>query len=258
MKSPVTPAVKLTASLSAGAVFCALRGNPTAAHRWTIAATASLLIPTLTPNSPWFGPVLRRLPTDQREIWLTIDDGPDPHDTPEILEVLEHHRARASFFVIGRKVWRYPSNARAIADAGHDLQNHTWSHQAGTFWAISPSCARREIAATQDVIHRTTGQHPRFFRAPAGLSNPFVHTAAARAGLQMAGWSARGYDGVAHDPDRVVTRILRDVHPGSIVLLHEGPVKGIKPGTRAQTLDTLLHQLAARGFRTTDAPSLAA
>jgi peptidoglycan/xylan/chitin deacetylase (PgdA/CDA1 family) len=258
MKSPVTRAAALTAGLAAGAIYRALRGHPSSAHRWAFAATASFLLPTLTPNSSWFGPVMRRLPTDQREIWLTIDDGPDPHDTPEILEVLNHHRARASFFVIGRKVWRYPTTARAIAAAGHDLQNHTWSHQAGSFWAISPARARREITAAQDVIQRTTGQKPRFFRAPAGLTNPFVHSAAARAGLHVVGWSTRGYDGVAHEPARVIERILANIRPGSIVLLHEGPVNRLKPGTRAKTLDHLLHHLNARGYRSTAAPSFAA
>ena len=251
MKIPRTSAIALTSALAAAAVYAARRGHPASAHRWALAATASFLLPTLAPNSSWFGPVLRRLPTDQREVWLTIDDGPDPHDTPEILEVLQSHRARATFFVIGRKVWRYPAVAQAIAAAGHDLQNHTWSHPAGTFWATSPRCARLEIERANDVIQRTTGQRPRFFRAPAGLANPFVHRAAAEAGLILTGWTAGGYDGVAHDPERVLHRLICNLRPGSIILLHEGPVRGQRPGTRAQTLDRLLQHLAKQGYRTT-------
>lgn len=251
MNIPRPSAIALTGTLAAAAVCAAGRGQPTSAHRWALAATASFLLPSLAPNSSWFGPVLRRLPTAQREVWLTIDDGPDPHDTPEILDVLQSHHARATFFVIGRKVWRYPAVAQAIAAAGHNLQNHTWSHPAGTFWATSPRCARREIEWTNDVIHRTTGHHPRFFRAPAGLANPFVHRAAAAAGLLLTGWSAGGYDGVAHDPERVLHRLLRNLRPGNIILLHEGAVRGQRPGTRAKTLDRLLHHLAHQGYRTT-------
>jgi peptidoglycan/xylan/chitin deacetylase (PgdA/CDA1 family) len=232
----------------------AVRRDPRAAHRCGLLAAAAFLAPTLVPNCPWSGPVLRRLPTTEREIWLTIDDGPDPHDTPEILDVLARHDARASFFAIGRKVWRYPRAARAVVAAGHDLQNHTWSHPAASFWAATPACARDEITAGSDVIRELTGQRPHFFRAPAGLANPFVHAAARRAGLRMAGWSVRGYDGVTHRPDDVVASITRQLHPGAIVLLHEGPLRGLPPGTRARTLDRLLGRFSTLGYRTATWP----
>ena len=244
----------LAGTCTALAVAHLLRRDTRQANAFGLLATAAFLTPTLLPNCPWSGPVLRRLDTTEREVWLTIDDGPDPHDTPEILDVLAQHRARATFFVIGRKVWRYPGAARAIAAAGHDLQNHTWSHPACSFWAAPPACARREIDTATEVIHRVTGQSPRFFRAPAGLANPFVHAAAARAGLRLAGWSASGYDGIAHDPDRVLTRLLHALQPGAIILCHEGPVAGLRPGTRARTLDRLLGELAARGYRTITSP----
>jgi peptidoglycan-N-acetylglucosamine deacetylase len=218
-------------------------------------AAATFLGPTLIPNCPWNGPVLRRWPSMQREVWLTIDDGPDPHDTPEILDALARHDARASFFAIGRKVWRYPDAARAIVEAGHDLQNHTWSHPACSFWAAPPACVRDEIAAADNAIRRVTAQTTRFFRAPAGLTNAFVHRAAAQAGLRIAGWSARGYDGVAHDPAAVVERITRRLHPGAIILLHEGPVAGLRPGTRARTVERLLLRLESLGYRTARPPA---
>jgi peptidoglycan/xylan/chitin deacetylase (PgdA/CDA1 family) len=231
----------------------ALRRDPRAINRRGLLAAAAFLAPTLTANCAWNGPVLRRLPTKEREVWLTIDDGPDPHDTPEILDVLARHEARATFFAIGRKVWRYPGAARAIAAAGHDLQNHTWSHSACSFWAATPACARNEIVAANDAISHVA-RRPRFFRAPAGLANPFVHSAAARAGLVVTGWSARGYDGVPHDPADVVGRITRRLHPGAIILLHEGPVPGLRPGTRARTLERLVVALHSLGYRTARPP----
>lgn len=244
----------LAALCSAAAAGRILRGRPREADKFGLVASAALLGPTLLPNFPWFGPVLRHFATDRREVWLTIDDGPDPHDTPAILEVLARHRARATFFVIGSKVWRYPGAARAIVAAGHDLQNHTWSHPACSFWAATPGCARREISAATAAIRQVTGQTPSLFRAPAGLANPFVHHAAARAGLRLAGWSASGLDGIRHEPDRVLDRILLGLRPGAVILLHEGPVAGLRPGTRARTLDRLLRELGARGYRTTAAP----
>jgi peptidoglycan/xylan/chitin deacetylase (PgdA/CDA1 family) len=199
--------------------------------------------------------VIRRLPGTGRQVWLTIDDGPDPCDTPEILEVLDRHKAKAGFFVIGRKVRKYPEAARAIAAAGHRLENHTWSHHAGRFWAATPGAARREIEEASEAIREISGQVPRFFRAPAGLANPFVHAATERSGLRLAGWSACGYDGVRHDPDRAINRILAMLRPGAIILLHEGPLPGQSAGTRARTLDRLLHELGKRGYATVGGPS---
>ena len=77
---------------------------------------------------------------------------------------------------------------RAIVEAGHDLQNHTWSHPACSFWAAPPACARHEITAANNAIRQVAAPPPRYFRAPAGLTNPFVHSAAAQAGLRIAGW----------------------------------------------------------------------
>ncbi len=243
------------ATAASAALVQVLRRRPRAAHRCGMLAAASFLAPTLVPNCPWNGPVMRRLSTDKREFWLTIDDGPDPQDTPEILDVLDRHGARASFFAIGRKVWRYPEAARAVIAAGHDLQNHTWSHPAASFWAATPACARQEISAANDAIREVTKQNPRFFRAPAGLANPFVHAAAQHAGLRMAGWSVRGYDGVAHQPERVVQAIMQGLRPGSIVLLHEGPLPGLRPGTRARTLEKLLGRCSQLGYRTVLPPA---
>lgn len=242
------------AGLTACAAAAATRGSLRSFHACGLAATALLLGPTLIRNSAWWGPVITKLDREDRAVWLTIDDGPDPHDTPQILEVLDRHRARASFFVIGHKVMRYPDAARAIADAGHDLQNHTWSHAACRFWAAHPRCARSEIENATRAITHITGRTPRFFRAPAGLANPFVHEAAERTGLAVAGWSASANDGVRHDPTRVVGRIMRRVQPGAVILLHEGHAPGLAPGERARTLDRLLQRLAEEGYRTVAAP----
>lgn len=237
-------------ALAGSALARIMRGNPGRAHDLALASSTLFLAPTLIRNCPWYGDVITRFPTNNKEVWLTIDDGPDPQNTPEILDVLQRHQARATFFVIGRKVMKYPDLARSVVEAGHDLQNHTYSHSACSFWSASPKVAGREILLGSAAIQTVTRTHPSLFRAPAGLANPFVHDAAEKAGLSLIGWTASGNDGIPHDPDRVLSRVLRRLRPGAIILLHEGPLIGMTPGTRARTLDRLLSQLDSRGYRT--------
>jgi len=193
---------------------------------------------------------VRHFKTKERLVWLTIDDGPDPLDTPEILDVLARYDASATFFAVGRKVDRFPDLARLVVTAGHEMANHTWSHRAFSFWAATPHYARREITRCSESIRAAAGKVPTLFRAPAGLANPCVHGAAMRAELRMLGWSAAGQDGIRHDPQKVIDRISRNLCPGSIILLHEGPVPGIRPGSRAKTLEKLLKELRNQDLKT--------
>ncbi|MEY5009646.1 MAG: hypothetical protein RLZZ253_785 [Verrucomicrobiota bacterium] len=215
-----------------------------------VAAWSAFLLPTLFRNCPWNGPVTRTFKTQAREVWLTIDDGPDPADTPEILEVLGNHQATATFFAIGRRVEEHPDLAAAVTRAGHPMQSHTYSHPSASFWAAGPARVRQELGDGIRVIRESTGIQPTQFRSPAGLSNPFVHARVSQLGLQMVGWSVAGFDGVPHSPDAVVQRVLAGIRPGAILLLHEGPALGMKPGTRARTLARILAGLDSAGYRT--------
>jgi peptidoglycan/xylan/chitin deacetylase (PgdA/CDA1 family) len=216
-----------------------------------MAATVGLLVPSLVRNCAWFGSVLRRFETAEREVWLTVDDGPEPSNTPEMLDVLGSHGVRATFFMVGRRVREFPGVVRAVAAAGHSVQNHTQNHREGWFWAALPGEARAEIVEAGDAIEESAGVRPTQFRCPVGLANPFVHAAAEEAGLRMVGWSACGRDGIAHDPDQVVARVLGRVRAGSIILMHESQTRGLRPGVRAQTLERVLKGLRERGFRVT-------
>ena len=95
-----------------------------------------ILLPTLWRNCGWLGPVRQRFLTAQNEVWLTLDDGPNPHETPEILDVLSEHQAKATFFVVGKNVARWPHLARMIVERGHSIQNHTFHHRSATFWGV--------------------------------------------------------------------------------------------------------------------------
>jgi peptidoglycan/xylan/chitin deacetylase (PgdA/CDA1 family) len=200
---------------------------------------------TLRPRSALFGPVLSRLPTREPVVWLTIDDGPST-DTPAILDALDAHRAKATFFVVASRARERPELVREILRRGHGLGNHSASHPSAWFWALGPRRMAREIADAQATLHEITGQSPRWFRAVVGMANPFVAAPLARLGLARVAWSARGYDAVDGDAARVVGRIERDLAPGAIVLLHEGAAHG----RSVEALTMLLDRLAARGLRT--------
>lgn len=233
----------LSARRLALAATVLLRGRARAAA-WTLHEILRFG-PTLLRNSNLNGPVARRFRTTEKEVWLTIDDGPDPEQTPALLDLLAAARARASFFVIGRRVeWNRPLCRKMVAD-GHTLENHSHTHPSGLFWAM-PCCAiRGEIVRCSHAIRVATGGDPSWFRSPVGLTNSCVHPAAARSWLRVAGWSASGLDGLpGANPRDVVDRILCGVQPGAILLLHEGPDR-----RSPETLELLLENLAARGFR---------
>ena len=199
---------------------------------------------TLVPDSALFGPVLRRLPTRERVLWLTIDDGPSG-ETPAILDLLDAHQARATFFVVGERARARPELVREIARRGHGLGNHSASHPQAWFWALPPRRMRREIEATQATLRAITGEAPCWFRAVVGMANPFVSAPLRDANLARVAWSARGYDALNADPTDVVARIERQLQPGGIVLLHEGA----KHGRNVETLARLLPRIHALGYR---------
>lgn len=200
---------------------------------------------TLWPHSRVFGPVLNRLPIDDRRVWLTIDDGPSDETRP-ILDVLDSHDAKATFFLVGERAAQRPELVREILRRGHQIGNHSHSHPARWFWALGPSRMRGEIAQTQRILTDIAGAPPRWFRAVVGMSNPFVQAPLKAHGLARAAWSARGFDGIAADPDAVVSRIERSLSPGAIVLLHEGAAHG----GNVETIRRLLQRLDALGYRT--------
>lgn len=240
----------VSGAIGLAAVGEAVSGRFGMTHALAATGAATFLIPTIIRNCQWFGPLITSFPTSDRDIWLTIDDGPDPDETPAVLEVLSKHSAKALFFHIGKRVLERPDLAAAVVNAGHLIGNHTQTHPAANFWAASPGRAESEISLCNATLLAATGRSPSLFRVPVGLANPFVHAAAERSGLQMVGWSASGFDGVFHQPAKVVERILRGLRPGGVVLIHEGRFPGTRPGTRAKTLDLLLHRLVESGYRT--------
>ncbi|HEY5812807.1 MAG TPA: polysaccharide deacetylase family protein [Terrimicrobiaceae bacterium] len=197
------------------------------------------LYPTLRRNCAWHGEVVTRFQTNERSVWLTIDDGPDESDTPEILNLLARYGAKATFFVIGRKVEQNPALCRRMTAEGHTLGNHTYSHPSGFWWALPRPFLRREVERGSQAILSATGQSPRFFRSPVGMNNFGVHPVAADLGLRVVGWSADGCDGCPAAPTVTATRIMRTTTPGAIVLAHESGGSRHRVLTIARILEKL-------------------
>ena len=204
--------------------------------RWALGAVLAnhlvLLLVGLWPRSEWLGPNWTQLPAPaaaRNEIALTIDDGPDPFVTPQVLDMLDHYAIAATFFCVGEKAARYPDLCREIVRRGHAVENHSQRHRH-YFALMGRSGFTRELQTAQDMLTTITGQRPLFFRAPAGLRNPFLDPVLARLGLRLASWSTRGFDTRIGDVERVKNRLLRGLRAGAILLLHDGNAARTRDG----------------------------
>ena len=215
----------------------------------------------LWPRSKWLGDNLVRLPdaaAERREVALTIDDGPDPEVTPAVLDLLDAHHARATFFCIADNALRHPDLCREIARRGHSVQNHSYQHRHN-FSLLGMRGFAREIEKAQDVLSQITGERPRFFRAPAGLRNPFLAPVLQRLDLQLVSWTRRGFDTVRTEPERVLARLTHRLAAGDILLLHDGNVAHTAAGQPVvlAVLPTLLQRFAQSGLRCVTLPDAA-
>jgi peptidoglycan/xylan/chitin deacetylase (PgdA/CDA1 family) len=214
---------------------------------WVIVAAG------LWPRSQWLGTNWIALPAAAKargEIALTIDDGPDPAVTPQVLDILERHGARATFFCIGSRAARHPDLCREIVRRGHCVENHSERH-SHDFALLGPSRVMAELNASQQTIAAITGERPRFFRAPAGLRNLFLNPALGRLDLTLASWSARGFDTRIGDAARVKGALIAGLQPGAILLLHDGNAARTDRGVPVvlDVLPAVLESAAVRGLR---------
>ncbi len=198
------------------------------------------------PGARGLGPVVTRFVTSRREVWLTIDDGPDPQDTPRLLELLAQHDARVAFFFIGERAAQYPELVAAVLAVGHEVHHHTQTHPVASFWCASPAGVAAELDAGTDALARA-GAKPRYFRPPVGIRNIFLQAALDARGLRCVGWSLRSRDCVASSPSQVVERVMRLVEPGEIILMHEGP--SVPERVRVKAIADVLARLTADGYR---------
>lgn len=204
------------------------------------------------PRSTWLGPNITRLPAAaaaRNQIVLTIDDGPDPAVTPRVLELLDRHNAKATFFCIGDRALRQPELCRDIVERGHTIENHTQRHSY--YFAFSSIAAyTREIGNAQANLARLSGRTPRFFRAPAGIRSPFLDPALSKLGLRLVAWTRRGFDTVNGDPLKILHRLIPAVKAGAILLLHDGRAARTSSGAPVilEVLPAILNAGTAAGL----------
>ena len=224
---------------------------------WAVGAVAAnqaaLAAGGLLPRARLLGPNLTRLPeasAARGEVALTLDDGPDPELTPRALDLLARAGARATFFCIGERAARHPALVRRMVDEGHAVENHSQRHRHD-FSLLGPRRFLREIGAAQDTLTALSGTAPRFFRAPAGLRNPFLGYALARLDLSLVSWTRRGFDTISANPARVRRRLARGLAAGDILLLHDGHSARAPSGQAVslEVLAQLLQDLSSAGLR---------
>ena len=220
---------------------------------WVVANHVILATAGLWPRSRLLGSNLTRLPPEaaaRGEVALTFDDGPDPLVTPQVLAQLDAAGARATFFCVGDQLRRHPDLARDIVRRGHHIENHTDTHP-NLFAAMGWRRMAQQVAGGQAAVEAVTGRAPRFFRAVAGLRNPWLDPILARQGLRLAAWTRRGYDTRTGDAEAVYQRLTRGLAAGDVLLMHDGHAARTPSGQPVvlAVLPRVLAALQAQGLR---------
>lgn len=255
------PAIQASGLIHAAAVI-AWVVQP-AAWPWILASLIAnhlvLTAAVLWTRSGFLGPNLSRLPAAaaaRGEIALTFDDGPDPEVTPRVLDMLDSHAMKASFFCIGAKARAYPEIVQDIVRRGHSVENHSERHShAFAFFGLSRLA--REVDAAQTAIAAITGRAPQFFRAPAGFRSPLLDPVLAKRGLQYASWTRRSYDTARNDPHAALNVLTRGLAAGDVLLLHDGNAARTRDGRPMvlAVLPALLDTLPIRGLKSVALPT---
>jgi peptidoglycan-N-acetylglucosamine deacetylase len=172
---------------------------------------------------------------------LTFDDGPVRANTPRVLNVLSNYRVKATFFVIGQKARRYPRLVKREYREGHSVQNHTYTHPDLT--TLGTVETRRELRATNRAIIAAGVPRPYRFRPPHGLTNARIRSVGASLGLIQTLWSVDPRDWADPPASVICRRVVTNVRPGSIVLLHDGSA-----ANTVEALPCIIKRLRAQGY----------
>ena len=197
------------------------------------------------------GQIIRHVPVKAgRKVFaLTFDDGPWPHATRRILQILRERKVKATFFMLGQEVRNYPEIARAVRDEGHAIGNHSWNHPS------RPRDARAQIERTNAEIKKAVGFTPNLFRPPYGLVTNGMTREAMKENMAVILWSSDSRDWAHPGSAAMIRTVLQQASPGGIALLHDGG------GHRSQTiaaLPVIIERLQARGYKFVTVPELLA
>jgi peptidoglycan/xylan/chitin deacetylase (PgdA/CDA1 family) len=200
-------------------------------------------------RSPIFGPVFWKAKAGGKRVALTFDDGPNEPFTSQILDILKERRVRAAFFVAGSNCLRFPGTLERLARDGHDIGNHTWTHEVLPL--KYPSQIEEEIRKTSDIVEKLTGERPRLFRAPHGWRNPWTNAISRKCGCVPVAWTLGVWDTDRPGAEEIARRTIKGVRDGCIILLHDG--RGVEDGPDSsqlvEALPVIIDEIRRRGFR---------
>jgi len=194
--------------------------------------------------------ILRRGP-HENVVAITFDDGPSPAHTPQILDILKEKGVKATFFVVGLHVKKYPDIARRIVAEGHDIGNHTYTHKD-----LVPSTRRMVLAQihkTDQAIKKVTGVSTRLFRPPRGIYGSATRKLVVdEEGYRLVLWSASSVDWRKTSPRAILRRIARHTRPGAILLFHDSGAlirrEGASRRNTVEALPMVIDLLKAKGY----------
>ena len=180
---------------------------------------------------------------------ITFDDGPHLEFTPKILEVLESHQVKATFFMSGRNIESNRSIAEDLASQGHLIGNHTYSHLSAL--RIGKSSLLEEVVRTKELIENITGEPNRFLRPPYGHITPALFSICRNLDLSIVLWSFNSWDFRGVSAERIIRRAERKISPGTILLFHECH---FRDGSRdysatIKAVDSILEYTLKRGLK---------
>jgi len=200
------------------------------------------------PTAGFFLPVYSRGDTGRPVAALTFDDGPDPETTPLLLDLLCRYQVKATFFVTGTRADAHGDLISAILREGHDIGNHSFSHDVFLMFRTMKRL-EEEVAAAQRSL-RPYGVVPLAFRPPVGITNPRLGPVLRRQGLFCVNFSCRAYDGGNRFVRGMAGRILKKVRPGDIIVLHDVPPgRGVPVQTWLEETASILDGLEREGIR---------
>ena len=223
-----------------------------------LAAAGVAAYGAVAPRSQLFGRTFVAAGAGSRQLALTFDDGPnDPH-TLRLLEILARHEVKATFFMIGRFVRERPEIARAVAQAGHVIGNHTDTHP-NLFFA-SPAQLARELDDCEKALTDTVGEHSQLFRPPFGLRRPGTLRAVAGRGLTTVMWSVTSFDWKLPTAEAIERRVERQVRGGDVILLHDGGHRhmGVDRAPTVAATGRLIERYKGEGYSFVTVPEMVA
>jgi peptidoglycan/xylan/chitin deacetylase (PgdA/CDA1 family) len=201
----------------------------------------------------WRDRVIYSVPTTEKVMALTYDDGPHPVFTPQLLDILDKYHVKATFFMIGKSMEAHPEIVREVIRRGHVIGNHTYSHPRNIDLDTQAQVIR-ELDRCEQLIERLTGSRAHLFRPPRGMIDGSVFSVADEEGYKTILWSVCADHHDALTPQLMAQRVVDHIRPGGIILAHDGSVSSRWRDIAATPL--IIEALRRRGYRFVTVPEL--